>query len=269
MTEKIKKILKDVKEQKPLIHCITNPISINACANVILSLGAKPIMAEHKSEASEITRTADSLLLNIGNITDMRKKSIKISAVTAKKCGIPFVFDAVGVACSRMRLNFSKKLLRKAKPSVIKGNYSEIMALSDSLYKSSGVDADKNITLNDIKKAASDLAEKYGCVILASGKTDLVTDGKKITYIKNGCEKMSEITGTGCMLGCVSATFLSVSDAYFSTVAACSVFGICGEMAKENGNASFFMELLDNLSLIKDEDIEKYLNAEEEDFEKF
>ncbi len=258
MTEKINKIRKAVKEKNPLIHCITNPISIKESANVILSLGARPIMAEHKDEVLEITKTAKALLLNIGNITDMRRKSIKISAYAAKQNGIPFVFDAVGVACSKLRLKFSKKLIRRTTPDIIKGNYSEIMALSDSSYKASGVDADKNIALKDIKKAALDLAKKYDCVILASGKTDLVTDGKKIFYIKNGCKKMSEITGTGCMLGCICACFLSENDVLFAAVSACVVLGICGGMSDgEEGNGSFFVKLMDNLSLLKDEDIDK------------
>lgn len=101
----------DLRKTKPLIHCITNPISINDCANAILACGARPIMAEHPLETEEITLSAKGLALNLGNITDARMQSMKISAAAACKAGIPFVLDAVGVACSHLRLSYARDLI--------------------------------------------------------------------------------------------------------------------------------------------------------------
>ena len=134
-------IVNSVREKKPLVHCITNPISINQCANAVLAVGAKPIMAEHPKEVEEITNVADALVLNLGNITDARMESMLISAKTASENNIPFVVDAVGISCSALRRDYIKRII-KYKPKVIKGNYSEIKALYDSEYKSAGVDAD-------------------------------------------------------------------------------------------------------------------------------
>ena len=138
----IHSIRSKVKECHPLIHCITNPISIHQCANAILAVGARPMMAEHPKEVREITESADALLLNLGNITDARMESMMISTKAAKQKGIPIVLDAVGVACSTLRRSFARELLKTVSPTVIKGNYSEISALYHEKYHSVGVDAD-------------------------------------------------------------------------------------------------------------------------------
>ena len=109
--KKLHEIRDDVQHKHPLIHCITNPISINQCANAILAVGARPIMAEHPLEVREITKTADALLCNLGNITDARMESIKIALITAKEKEIPTVIDAVGIACSELRRNFLSELV--------------------------------------------------------------------------------------------------------------------------------------------------------------
>lgn len=131
-----------VRNQQPLIHCITNPISINQCANGILAIGARPMMAEHPKEVREITETAGALMLNLGNITDARMESMKISLLTAKEKNIPVMLDAVGIACSKLRRDYMAELLEIGIPTVIKGNYSEVYALYHDAYRSSGVDAD-------------------------------------------------------------------------------------------------------------------------------
>ena len=125
MTNKVWDILNQVKNKKPLIHCITNPISINQCANLILAVGAKPIMAEHPKEVSDITASSDALMLNIGNITEVRMESISISLKTAIEKGIPVLLDVVGIACSDLRREYVLKMLDFNVPTVIKGNYSE------------------------------------------------------------------------------------------------------------------------------------------------
>ena len=216
-------------------------------------------MAEHPLEVAEITATADGLLLNLANITDARIKSLQISAAVAMDKGVPVVLDAVGVACSGLRRKLALKLIENYRPTVIKGNCSEIMALYNPEYHSAGVDAQK---LGDISRVAAKLAEKYGGVVLASGKTDIITDGKKIVKIKNGCVQLSKVTGTGCMLGALCATYLSVADGMEAAKTACGVMGICGELSRtKRGNGTFAVNLMDNLSTLTD--IEKYLKSEE------
>ena len=265
----INTIRNSVYEKKPLIHCITNPISINQCANAVLAAGARPVMAEHPLETAEITQTASALMLNIANITDVRMKSIKISSDTAKKYHIPSVLDIVGISCSQLRRNYVHELLDSYIPNVIKGNYSEICALSDETYKSAGVDSHPSATFRKTLDSAVSSAQKYNTVILASGKTDIVTDGKRAAYIHNGSPRLAEITGTGCMQGALTAVYLSVAEDFESAVTACTVMGICGELASHaEGTGSFYTSLLDSLSLLKHSDIEKYMRLEESTLEK-
>ena len=264
MHQVIHNIRKTVKQTQPLIHCITNPISINQCANGILAIGARPMMAEHPKEVSEITRTAQALMLNLGNITDARMESMLRSAQTAKDENIPFLLDAVGIACSTLRREYVKNLLNTAIPTVIKGNYSEIQALYQDSYRSSGVDADSSLDIYTIDHAAISLARSLGTVILASGKVDIVTDGKRLYHIRNGAPLLSQITGTGCLQGALCASYLSAKPGIEAVITGSSVLGICGELARtDRGTGTFLCSLMDKLSMLTDTEIEENLKVEE------
>jgi len=264
MHQVIHNIRKTVRKNQPLIHCITNPISINQCANGILAIGARPMMAEHPKEVSEITRTAQALMLNLGNITDARMESILISAKTANEMGVPILLDAVGIACSTLRREYIRELLNTATPSVIKGNYSEIQALYRDSYHSSGVDADSNLDIHTIDQAALSLARSLGAVILASGKVDIVTDGSRLYHIHNGTPQLSQITGTGCLQGALCASYLSAKPGIEAVITGCTVLGICGELAQTDlGTGTFLCGLLDALSTLTDEEVAQHLKLEE------
>lgn len=266
----IRDIRMQVKMRNPLIHCITNHISINQCANAILAVGARPIMAEHPKEVCEITETAGALMLNLGNITDARLESMRISAQTAKKQDIPILLDAVGVACSKLRREFVCELMKTAMPTVIKGNYSEINALYHTAYRSSGVDADVSLNEQTLDRVAVELARANHTIILASGKVDIVTDGNRLVHISNGTPQLSSVTGTGCVLGALAASFLSANRDMDAAIAACLVLGICGQLATtERGAGSFQLRLLDALSTLTDADIEQYMDMEEVSIEGF
>lgn len=239
-------MISEIRKDTPLIHAITNPISINACANLTLALGARPIMAEHPREVLEIARKADALLINLGNITNARMKSAFRMITLKKRC----VLDLVGVSCSTLRLNFARKLIKKRVPEIIKGNYSEIAALLNG-HKTRGVDAE-NITEEEVIACSKELAEKYKTVILASGKVDIVTDGKTLYKVKNGTERMGETTGTGCMLGMFCTCALSVNTPLEAAKGACIAFGICGEESDEN---NFETNLMNNIRSLTDEKI--------------
>lgn len=247
-----------VKQKAALIHCITNPISINQCANVILCAHARPMMAQHPEEAAVITSSAGAVMLNMGNITDVRKQSMLISAQTAKQKGIPFVLDVCGSACLPTRREYALGLIGTCLPSVIKGNYSEITALARKDYTSTGVDADKTLTAEAVAETAQELALKLGTVILASGETDIITDGSRTAFVKNGCAQLGSVTGTGCMQGALCAAYLSAAEGFDAAAAASVVLGICGQLAQtDKGAGSFMVNLLDALSTVDDSTIDK------------
>ena len=270
MHQVIHDIRKTVKQTQPLIHCITNPISINQCANGILAIGARPMMAEHPKEVSEITRTAQALMLNLGNITDVRMESMLISAKTANEMGIPILLDAVGIACSTLRREYMRELLNTATPTVIKGNYSEIQALYQDSYRSSGVDADSVLDVQTMNHAAVSLARSLRTVILASGKVDIVTDGNRLCHIHNGTPLLSQITGTGCLQGALCASYLSAKTGIEAVITGSSVLGICGELAQtDRGTGTFLCSLMDKLSTLTDIELEQNLKLEEITIEEF
>lgn len=260
----INEIRRAVLEERPLIHAITNPISINQCANAILAVGASPIMAEHPSEVAEICVRSKALVLNLGNITDVRMESMQIAAEAAVQYGIPCVTDAVGVACSTLRRKFLLGLLEKYPTAIIKGNYSEIYALYDSAYCAEGVDAKSDTGAESAAEAAKGLAHRYGAVVLASGAEDIVCDGTEQIRVKNGTSRLATVTGTGCMLGMLCGVYLSVCRNFRAAVTACAVLGICGELADvAAGSGSFMAGLLDRLSDLSDDNVERRLRIEE------
>lgn len=259
----ISEIRNSVKQSSVLIHCITNPISINQCANAILSAGARPMMAEYPEEAAVITASAGALMLNMGNLTDVRKQSMLISAKTAKEKGVPFVLDVCGAACLPTRREYALSLIKASLPSVIKGNYSEITALAREDYSSSGVDADKALLTEQMSLTAKELAQKLGTVILASGETDIVSDGESTVLIHNGTKQLGTVTGTGCMQGALCAAYLSAADSFDAAVAASVVFGICGELSQtDKGSGSFMVNLLDELSTVSDETVTELMKIQ-------
>lgn len=262
-----------VKERAALIHCITNPISIHDCANVVLAAGGRPMMAEHPAEVAEITVTARALALNLGNITDARKASILIAEQAAMQNGIPVILDMVGIGCSTFRKDIIMEFLEKkipGSPLVLKGNMSELKALAGEESCVSGVDVNPKDVLSESNqeeavRLAKDVALKYGAVVLASGKTDLVTDGKRTFLVDNGSEMMGRITGTGCMLNVLTGTYLSAAEPLLAATAACVVLGISGEIGEEHcrGTGSFQTAFQDALFWVDEKNIRQRIRLRE------
>lgn len=256
---KLLQIRQSVKLKKPLIHCITNPISINDCANIVLAVGAKPIMAEHPLEVEEITTASKALGVNLGNITDIRMKSMLISGKVAFEKKIPQVIDLVGVGCSKLRLEYAKKFIFQCHPDVIKGNMSEIKAIYGIESNSKGIDVgefdmvtEKNFerSIEMLKK----LSLQTRAVIAATGVVDIITNGIDTYLITNGCEMLSMVTGTGCMLNALIASYISYKNIFGGTVLAVALMGICGELSQHvKGTGSFKTELIDNMFSISDD----------------
>lgn len=234
--------------KKPLIHCITNPIAMNQSANAILALGARPMMAEHPLEVEEITATAKALLLNFGNISDVRMAAMEKSIAVACNIKIPVVIDAVGVACSKLRLDFFQKLLAVNSVNVIKGNYSEILALNNNTYRASGVDSENNLDLEQVKSAVCSVAKRYDAIVLATGEIDYIGYNDSLIEVKGGCEQLGTVTGTGCMLGAIIATFLAFDNSLASVEKACKFFKECGRKAQTSkGGGTFMVNLINRI----------------------
>jgi len=224
----------------------------------VLAIGAKPIMAEHPAEVADITAGAKALAVNLGNITDSRMKSMLISGRTAFEKRIPCVVDIVGVGCSRLRLDFAREFISACRPNVIKGNMSELKALCGMESGAKGIDVGENDVVSDDNLAHSiemlkALSSKTGSVVAATGAVDIITDGTDTCLVKNGCEMLPLITGTGCMLNALIASFISSKDILGGCVLAAALMGICGELSRDaRGTASFKTELLDWIYCLTD-----------------
>lgn len=278
LLSQLEPILTYIQQEAPLIHCITNPISINDCANILLAIGARPIMAEHPDEVAEITAIAKGLALNLGNITDARMASMKISAGAAKDKGIPFVLDLVGLSCSRLRQKYAKELLQIAVPDIIKGNISELRTLLGlPTTPGMGVEAEQKemVTKENALEYArifQKQAREYHTLLLATGPIDLVVSSEEAYIIANGSNALASITGTGCMNNVLAGACLAgvhgiSSQATNNTLAAilsCLLLGIAGENIQDiylnQGPGSFHYSLMDSISKLTPQTIAQQCN---------
>ena len=216
------------------------------------SLGAK--VYDRKSDKSQTidqsSTAADSL--NLGNITDARMKSMPESLKTAASLHIPVMLDLVGTACSNLRYEFAQKLMNIHMPELLKGNMSELLAMSGQTAHAIGIDAGVQDVLTDanrshLKELFQEKASRWNTTLLITGKEDMIVSASKCEFITNGTPAMSQITGTGCMLGMICATYLAVTDPFTAALSAAREFGTAGERAEKNssGPGSFQTELFD------------------------
>lgn len=249
-----------LKEEAPLIHAITNPIAINMVANAILALGAKAICASHPDEVEEIVSLSKALSLNLGNITDERMVAIDKAALAARDKKIPVIIDLVGVGASTLRYEFAKNLLETYKFAIIKGNSSEIRALALGKSKAKGIDVgdeDKitDYNFNQIARQARKLCQKYQTKVLITGVKDLIISEDSYIIASNGVENLSKITGTGCMLTAIISSFMAVTSPVEAGLLGLLLMGVSGELANTDRLYTFFVNLMDEIATIKDEDI--------------
>ena len=239
------KLVSDLRRKKPLIHCISNTVTANDCANLLLSVGASPIMAQAADEMDEITARADALVLNTGTPDRDKFDACRIAGLRANACKVPVVLDPVGVGASRWRLENVSSLLAEVKPSIIRANLGEAMALLGSDMHGHGVDSeDGGGAARSIARA---LAEKYGCVVLLTGTEDIVTDALHDVSVTGGSALMKQVTGAGCMLSCLCGAMLSVSEPFEAAETASRLWKQIAEDAEKNsaGLGSFRTALFD------------------------
>ncbi|MDR3601088.1 MAG: hydroxyethylthiazole kinase [Desulfosporosinus sp.] len=251
LREKIFANLSAVKEKSPLIHHITNYVTVNDCANIVLALGGSPVMADDLEEVAEMVGFASALVLNIGTLNSRTIESMLVAGLRAKELGIPVILDPVGVGATKLRTNTAEKLIRELKPEVIRGNMSEIKVLAGLEVAIKGVDSLANE--QDSALIAKRLASELSCVIAITGKTDVVSDGRQICLLDNGHRILADVTGTGCMTTSLVGTFCGATNDYFTAaVAGIISMGLAGEIAQATlhhgeGIGTFRARLLDSI----------------------
>lgn len=264
----LKERLDNVRKLTPLVHNITNYVTVNDCANILIACGGSPIMSDDIGEVEEITSICGGLNINIGTLNQNTIKSMFAAGKKANECGHPVILDPVGAGASRLRTETAHKLLNEVKFTVIRGNISEIKTLALGTGTTKGVDADVADTVTDetIDNAvdfAKKFAEKTGSVIAITGAIDIVADKEKAYVIRNGHPMMSKITGTGCMLTAMTAAYLVANpdSPLEATTAAICAMGLCGERAyarllKKDGNSTFRNYIIDEVFNLDGETLE-------------
>lgn len=256
--------LKKIKETRPLIHHITNWVTIYDCANITRTFGALPVMAHAPEECADMTRISSALVLNIGTLTNELIDAMILSAKAANEKKIPVVLDAVGVGATKFRDYMAAKIIDSVHVDIIKGNYSEIAKLAGEKAQTKGVEA---TSINaDPRQIARELATSKSCTIVMTGKEDMISNGKKTFVVRNGHELMGSIVGTGCMAASVIGSFAAVNPDHCDAAKdALCYFGIAGELAAEvsRGPGSFKVNLYDEIFDLSDEKAEKMMNFEE------
>jgi len=252
----IGKLLDEVRNKKPLVHNITNYVTVNDCANILLALGASPIMADDIKEAADITKISSALVINIGTLNERTIESMIASGKKANELNIPVVFDPVGAGASEFRNETTKRIIEEVKISVLRGNMSEIKFISGLESTTKGVDASESDMQNgndEGVQVAKDLANKLKCIVAITGATDIISDGKRVAILENGNKMLSNVTGTGCMTSALVGGFCGAGSDYFiGATSGIMSMGIAGEIAFEKagkiGTGSFHIAIIDAIS---------------------
>ena len=243
-----------VRVNAPLVHSITNFVVMNFNANVLLALGASPVMAHAREEVADMANIAGALVLNIGTLEPDWIAAMKIAHTRAHARGIPVVLDPVGAGATPYRNQALSELIANASPSIIRGNASEIMSVAGLATATRGVDS--SVGSNQALDSAQILAQKINGVVCVSGATDYVLDAQgRAAHLNNGHIWMTKVTGVGCSASAMIGAFAAVqSDLWRATLAAMAYLGVVGEVAYEqaqnNGVGTYQMRLLDGLQLL-------------------
>ncbi|MCI8910763.1 MAG: hydroxyethylthiazole kinase [Oscillibacter sp.] len=267
-------LFENVRQKTPLIHCITNYVTVNDCANMLLACGGSPIMADDPEDAVEITAICGGLNINIGTLNRRTIPAMLAAGKRANELGHPVVLDPVGAGASTLRTETAVRLLKEVKLAVIRGNISEIKTLALGSGTTKGVDADvaDRVTEENLGGAvtfAKVFARRAGAVVAITGAIDLVTDGERTFCIRNGRPEMASITGTGCQLSALTAAFVTANPdrPLEAAAAAMCAMGLCGEIAYKrmtglDGNSSYRNYIIDAMYRLTPAALEEGANYE-------
>lgn len=267
-------LLENERERAPLVHHITNYVTVNDCANITLSIGASPVMADDINEVEAMTSIASSLVINIGTLNSRTVECMIKAGKKANEVGIPVILDPVGAGATPYRTKVAKTIMDNIELAVIRGNLSEIKTLYGINTKTKGVDSLYDTSIKDElekgKLLAKDFSKRVGSIIAITGAVDIVTDGKMIYTVENGHKIMSKITGTGCMCSSLIGAYLGTNeDNLLAALSGVVSMGISGELAYESlkegeGTGTFKVKLMDNIYNLSKEVIEKRGKINEE-----
>ncbi len=254
-----------LKRTAPLVHSITNYVTVNDCANALLAIGARPVMSHDPRAAAEITCGSQALELSLG-ATEYMEAMFRSAEVACEK-GIPRVLDPVGISGSTFRRDALKRMLSSCPPTVIRGNYAELHALLKNESTGTGVDAVADAALSTLSRdVLADAMQAYlrkldfPLILIASGREDIVVSRDAYAYVQNGSPRMAQVTGTGCMATELVAAFQAVGgeDRFQAALLATAFMGIAGERADTwapRGTGSFHIALIDALSTLTSEEL--------------
>lgn len=264
-----------VRQTTPLVHNITNYVTVNDCANALLACGGSPIMSDEPRDVGDIQTICGGLVLNIGTLNERTIEGMKVAAAKASELGHPIVLDPVGAGASQLRTETAGMLLDSYDVKVIRANMSEVKALAGAAAATRGVDVNPDDAVTDENLQASaafvkQVAAKTGAIMAVTGAIDIVADAGRAFAIRNGSPIMGKITGAGCMLSCVVAAYAVANpDALLEgVVTAVAGMGVAGEIAETrmqpvDGNASFRTYLIDALYNMNGQALEAVARVEE------
>ncbi len=261
--EKAAEILRSVRSAKPVVHSITNYVVMNSTANVLLAMGAAPIMAHAAEEMEELIGFPGAVVINIGTLSGPWIESMKTAARLCGESNKPYILDPVGAGATKLRTDTAKDLIETAIPAVIRGNASEILSLSPEGGATRGVDSMN--TMEQALNAARILASSLGTVVAVTGERDLVTNGTRSLIVSGGHALMGSVTGTGCAATVIVAAFTAQGDdPLVSAATALAYYGLAGSKAavEAKGPGSFWVNVLDQLYSITPEELASEVKIE-------
>lgn len=243
-----------LRSQTPLVHCITNYVAMNIAANVVLAAGASPAMLHAQEEVADFVPICGALTINIGTLSPSWVAAMQLAADTARATGTPWVLDPVAHFVSPYRKEVARDLVARG-PSIIRGNASEILALSGAATAGKGADSGDSVA--DAEDTATALARAQGCVVAITGEVDFVTDGERAARVSGGSDIMPKVTALGCSLTALTGAFAAVAPPLEATAAALALFAEAGSRAAQTaqGPGSFQVAFLDALSQITPADL--------------
>ncbi|MFL4475624.1 hydroxyethylthiazole kinase [Paeniglutamicibacter sp. MACA_103] len=239
-----------LRSSTPLVQCLTNTVVTNFTANVLLASGGSPAMVDVPGEAGDFAAVAAALLVNLGTPNSEQAAAMREAVAGASAASTPWVLDPVAVGSLRVRTALARELVA-ARPTVIRGNASEILALAGQAVGGRGVESTDSVAA--ATDAAGTLARESGAVVAVSGEADLVTDGVRTVFVHGGSALLTRITGGGCALGALCAAFLSTGgDPLVATVAAHAFYSAAAERAAATaaGPGTFAPLFLDALAAV-------------------
>lgn len=259
--------LQKIRQNRPLVHNITNIVAANFSANGLLALGASPIMAAAIEEMESVPALSSAVVINIGTLIGKEVEAMVLAGKTANRLGIPVLLDPVGVGVTPFRRQTVETLLNEIQFTAIRGNAGELATIAGVAWQAKGVDAGEGS--HNMVEIAAQVAKGYQTIVAISGETDVVSNGSLTVLLRNGSPMFPRITASGCLLSAVCGAFLAVAEKehYFNAlIEACTAYAIAGEIAaqslKPTEYGQFAVNLLNELGALTPETVEQYAEVE-------